>query len=207
MPKKLLLLIAIAVMLAACLPSQQSTEVQSQVNTAVAGTMDVNEQIAHSVELTVAAKESNNSVIEAPAGVDSNNVVLQATPTLVVTDTPFILPTVTPTTTKIPLKYSCSAITKKPRTNQPMHGGEEFDIKWTITNTGTGTWYDALDIKYYSGESFANSKRAEIHAPLAPGQSYDIVLDATAPKAKGQHFMAWYVEDNLCYAYVTIWVE
>lgn len=207
MPKKMLLLIAIAVMLAACLPSQPTAEVQSQVNTAVAGTMEVNEQIARSVELTVAAKESGDSAIEAPSGVDSSNVVLQATETLAPTFTPFVAPSITPTATLIPPKYSCSVITKKPRTNQPMEGGQDFDIKWTITNTGNATWYDAMDIKYYSGTSLANAKRAEIRAPLAPGQSYDIVLDATAPKAKGQYFMAWYVENNLCYAYVTIWVD
>lgn len=205
MPKKIILLIALAVLLAACLPSQQN-QVQLQVNTAVAGTMQVKEQIARSVELTVAAKEANGSNIEAPVGLD-NNIVLQTTATLPPTLTPFVVPSVTPTATLIPPRYSCSAVTKKPKTNEVFNDGADFDIKWTITNTGTAAWYDAVDIKYYSGSSIANSKRAEIRIPLLPGQSYDVILDATAPKTPGYHFMGWMVDGGMCFAYVNIYVK
>ncbi len=204
MPKKILLLIALAVLLAACLPSQQD-QVQLQVNTAVAGTMQVKEQIARSVEETVAAQDAGESA-KAPNVADSN-VVLQATPTLVPTLTPFVVPSITPTATLIPPRYSCSAVTKKPKTNEVFNDGADFDIKWTITNTGTAAWYDAVDIKYYSGSSIANSKRAEIRVPLLPGHSFDVILDATAPKTPGYHFMGWMVDGGMCFAYVNIYVK
>lgn len=198
MLKKLLILMTLAALLVACLPSQQPTaDVQAEVNTAVAGTMQVNEQIERSVEQTVAAKEIAQPT-EAPTDAE---VVLQ------VTDTPFVVPSLTPTATLIPPRYSCSVTTNKPRTNEPMNGGQDFDIKWTIKNTGTAAWYNAIDIKYYSGESMATSKRAEVKALLKPGESYQLVLDAKAPKSKGPHFMAWMVDGGLCYAYVTVWVK
>ena len=198
MLKKLLILLTLASLLAACLPSQQPTaDVQAEVNTAVARTMQVNEQIELSVEQTVAAKEIAQPT-EAPT---DEKVALQ------VTDTPFVIPSLTPTATLIPPKYSCSVVTNKPTTNQPMNGGQDFDIKWTIKNTGTAGWYDALDLKYYSGESMATTKRAEIKKLLKPGETYVMVLDAKAPKSKGPHFMAWMVEGGMCYAYVTVWVK
>ncbi len=206
MLKKLLLLIALAVLLAACLPAQQqSAEFENQVNTAVAGTLQAEKQIDLAVEQTVAAKDAETTG-DTTFDLD-NNVLLQASATPEPTFTPFVLPTFTPTITQVPPKYSCSIVTKKPKTNEVFAGGVDFDIKWTIKNTGTATWYDAADIKYYSGTSFANSTRAEIRAPLAPGQTFDLVLDATAPKKSGYHFMAWMVEGGLCFGYVNIWVK
>lgn len=198
MLKKLLILMTLTTLLAACLPSQQPTaDIQGEVNTAVAGTMQANEQIDRAVEQTVAAKEIAQPT-EAPADAE---VALQAT------NTAFVIPTLTPTATPIPPRYSCSVTTNKPTTNQAMNGGQDFDIKWTIKNTGTAAWYNAIDIKYYSGESMASGKRAEIKALLKPGETYQLVLDAKAPKSKGPHFMAWMVDGGMCYAYVTIWVK
>jgi len=200
MPKKMLILMTLAALLAACLPSQQpAVNVQDQVNTAVVGTMQANEQIDRAVEQTVAAQNAAEST-EAPAEVE---VVLQTT----ATNTPFVIPSLTPTATLIPPRYSCSVTTNKPTTNQPMNAGQDFDIKWTIKNTGTAAWYNAIDIKYYSGESMAAGKRAEIKALLKPGETYQLVLDAKAPKSKGPHFMAWMVDGGMCYAYVTVWVK
>lgn len=198
MLKKLLILMTLAALLAACLPSQQPTaDVQAEVNTAVAGTMQVNEAIDRAVAQTVAADEVAQPT-EAPTDA---KVVLQAT------NTAFVIPTLTPTATLIPPRYSCSVTTNKPTTNQPMNGGQDFDIKWTIKNTGTAAWYNAIDIKYYSGESMATSKRAEVKKLLKPGETYQLVLDAKAPKSKGPHFMAWMVDGGMCYAYVTVWVK
>lgn len=45
MLKKSLILITFAALLAACMPSQQPANIQDQVNTAIAGTMQVQRQI------------------------------------------------------------------------------------------------------------------------------------------------------------------
>lgn len=199
MLKKLIILLTLAALFVACQPAAPSTEeVQAQVNTAVVGTMQANEQIELAVAQTVSAMEAQNTPTAIPTDAE---VALQAT------DAPIIIPTFTPTITPIPPRYACSVVTNKPTTNQVMKGGQDFDIKWTIKNTGTAAWYNAMDIKYYSGESMAAGKRAEIKAKLQPGESYQLVLDAEAPKTKGPHFMAWMVDGGLCYAYVTIWVQ
>lgn len=207
MLKKILILGVVAVLLAACLPVQEQANVQDQVNTAVAGTMQAQDQIERAVALTVSAQGD----AQTDASNNTGDTVQEIDALLLATKTPYptrtAVPTSTATPTKLPATYSCSAVTKKPSTNQVMRPNERFDIKWTITNTGNATWYDAADIKYYNGNLFALSNRAEVRSPLAPGQSFDVVLDAKAPQTPGYHFMAWMVEGGLCFAYVNIWVK
>lgn len=214
MLKKILILTTLAAMLAACLPSQQSNgNVQEQVNTAVAGTMQVNEQIANSVEETVSAQQQPEATLASEqAESTTNNVVLQATETLTPTPTAIFTPTpvviaATATNTLLPLKYTCAVINRKPKDNSTYSRGGDFDIKWTIVNTGSRTWAKGVDIKFVSGTNMAGSSRVEIPVALEPGQTYDIVLDATAPDKSGYYVMTWIVDGPMCYAYTAINVK
>ena len=201
MLKKILFLLAITALLAACLPSQQpAVDVQAEVNTAVAGTMQVNERIDQAVEQTVAAQDSASS----NDPLDSA-VALQATNTPEPTFTPFAV--ASPTATPIPLKYTCSVYKKKPRDNENFSRGEEFDVKFTITNTGTRTWPKGIDFKYVGGTDLASPNRVEIPVALQPGQSYEVVLDGEAPDKKGFYVMTYFVDGPMCYGYIAINVK
>lgn len=204
--KKMLFLTVLAVMLVACLPSQQPTaDVQSQINTAIAGTMQVKEQIDQAVEGTVSAMQGGQAA-EHQNEADSL-IALQATETPTPTSTPFVIPTFTPTFKPIPSKYSCSAVTLKPKTNELFPGGIGIDIKWRITNTGTATWYDSIDMKYVGGTNFADFNRIDMGKGLKPGESVVVEVDATTPKKGGSYFMSWLVDGPMCYGYVTIRVK
>lgn len=198
MPKKLLLLITLVALLAACAPSAQqpTADVQAQVNTAVAGTMEVNERIDRAVEQTVAAQ---GQPTEEPA--DKNVALLQtatAVPTIVLT---------TPTSTPIPLKYTCSVYKKKPRDNESFSKNSDFDVKFTVTNTGTRIWPKGVDFKFVGGTDIASPNRVEIPKALQPGQSYEIVLDGKAPDKKGHYVMTFFVDGPMCYGYIAINVK
>ena len=204
MPKKMLLLLTLAVMLAACLPSQQPTaDVQSQVNTAVAGTMQVNEQIDQAVEETVSALDPQAT----STSVDSSNVNLLLTATVTPTETPFVVAPPTSTNTPVPLKYTCSVYKKKPKDNETFSKGEEFDVKFTITNTGTRIWPIGVDFKYVGGTDLASPNRVEIPKALAPWQTYEVVLDGKAPDKKGFYVMTYFVDGPMCYGYIAINVK
>lgn len=206
MLKKSLYLIILAIMLAACLPSQQpTTDVQGQINTAIAGTMQAQEQINKAVQQTVTALQAADAT-EAPMGVDSA-IALQVSETPTPTNTPFVLPTFTPTFKPIQPKYSCSAVTLKPKTNELFPGGIAIDIKWRVTNTGTATWYDSIDMKYVGGANFANFNRIDMGKGLKPGESVIVEVDATTPTKGGSYFMSWLVDGPMCYGYVTIKVK
>lgn len=203
MLKKTLILLSFAILLVACMPSQQPTvDAQAQINTAVAGTMQVNRQIEQAVQQTVAAKENTAATPTSEAPADAA-VAFQVT----ATETPFLLPSFTPTFKPTQPKYSCSAVTLKPKTNELFPGGIAIDIKWRVTNTGTATWYDSVDMKYVAGADFANFNRIEFGKQLKPGESIVVEVDATTPKKGGSYFMSWLVDGPMCYGYVTIKVK
>lgn len=208
---KMMILLALVFILAACLPGQEPVDVQSQVNTLVAQAIETNQrQIEEAVALTVAAQQQQPST---PTAADE--------PTPVPTDTPAELPTLifTPENTPLPIlptatrrpvqkaEYACNAISRRPFDNTEFNRKAKFDIKWTIVNTGTKTWPKGIDVKYYSGPQMTNIKRVEIPVALAPNQSYIVNLDAVAPDKKGFFVMTWIVDGPMCYPYTAINVK
>ena len=208
MLKKTLILLSFAMLLVACLPSQQPTvDAQAQINTAVAGTMQVNRQIDQAVQQTVAAKEAVDAPKATQNIIDINNPGLQVNETATPTETPFVLASPTATASPIPPKYSCSVYKKKPKDNEYFSKGEEFDVKFIVTNTGTRTWPKGIDFKFVSGTQLAAPKRVEIPVTLAPWQTYEIVLDGKAPAEKGFYVMTFFVDGPMCYGYIAINVK
>ncbi len=214
MHKTWIVLILLAFLIAACSPGQSPEQVQSQIETAVAQTVAAQKQIEESVAMTVAAQNALSTPTETPT----------ATPT----NTPLSFPSLTPlpTVTPIPVNppsgggggggtiardYSCDIISRRPFDNSEINHGQEFDIKWTIVNTGTKTWNPGYDVKYFSGPHMANVNLVEIPIEMKPKDKYEIVMDATAPVEKGFQVMTWTVSGDgtaqLCYPYVAIIVK
>ena len=216
MQKKLMFLIVLAFLVASCLPGQSPEEVQAQINTAVAQTMSAQQQIEESVALTVQAQ----SPLATPTLVEADTT---ETPT----STPLAFPTLTPlafTFTPLPppssgggggtvskRDYSCDIAGRRPFDNTEFNPGDDFDIKWTIINTGTKTWDPGFDVKYFSGPNMSGFTLVEIPVEMKPNAQYQIVMDGTAPAEKGFQVMTWTVSGNgtaqLCYPYVAIIVK
>jgi hypothetical protein len=203
----------LALFIGACTPAvslqqeQQAQQVQntpmvdtqSQINTAVAQTIEVQNQIGTSVALTSEAQYT-------------------ATPTA----TPFNLPTLTPfeiftpTTSPsgggsgggVPPKttYSCDVIHVRPYAYAEFNRGQGFDVKMTVVNNGTQAWYQGFDYRYAGGTVMTTTTRIELPA-MEPGDQYELVLEGTAPSEPGQHTMTWLVEGQLCFGYITIVVK
>ncbi len=207
MRKPLIVLISLAFLATACLPGQNAQDVQGQVETAVAQTMQAQDQIDNAVAQTVQAQASPTAV---------------ASFTPAFTSTPILFPTLTPivaTVTPIPsggggggggvtkAQYSCDIIRQRPFDNTEIIHGGDFDIKWTILNTGTKTWDPGVDVKYFSGPQMSSVTRVEIPYAMEPGDQFDIVLDAVAPEEKGFQVMTWAVDGAYCYPYVAIIVK
>ncbi|MDP1779701.1 MAG: NBR1-Ig-like domain-containing protein [Anaerolineales bacterium] len=210
MRKTMFVWLTLALILTACLPGQSPEEVQSQINTAVAQTLEARQQIEDSVAQTVAAQ----SLLITPT----------AESTQPPTNTPLAFPTLTaiiPTVTAFPVNppssggsgtsyqadYACDIINSKPRDNTEYNKGAKFDIKWTIVNTGKKTWEAGYDVKYYSGPKMTSLTVVEIPKEMKPKATYEINLDAVVPDEKGFQVMTWTVQGQLCYPYVAIIVR
>ena len=216
MKKSIFVLIVLTVVLAACAPAQSAADIQAQIDAAVAQTMEAERQIAELVEQTVAA--------QAPLATPTAAVeVVQPTATAIVLPTFTALPTVTPVPV-VPQSvsssgssgggsvsssdpfYSCDVISRRPLDLTEIHHGDSFDIKWTIVNTGTKSWPAGYDVKYYSGPKMSPTLVVELPA-MAPGDTFEVILDAFAPQEGGFHVMTYTVEGQLCFPYVAINVE
>ena len=65
----------------------------------------------------------------------------------------------------------------------------DFDIKFTMKNTGTTTWDKTYMIRYYSGDKFFGGN-TDFHFPdrsVLPGEMVDIIVDGAIPSAGGTY--------------------
>lgn len=207
------LLVAGILLVTACAPAPAPTQDPAAVQ----------QQIQEAVALTVAAQEAEMEA-EQPVMADPTNTPLPTqteagppteTP-LIPTATPFTVvpPTLDPGTgggggggvVVTPLDYSCTSRDRRPYDNTYFKSDKEFDIFWTIVNTGTKSWPAGKDVKYFSGEKMTATTLVELPA-MDPGDTYVVNLDAVAPHKQGFYVMTWTVEGQLCYPYVAIIVE
>lgn len=196
---------AVIFLLSACAPAIQPTVDPDEV---------VN-QVATSVALTVAAQNTQTALAH-PSD----------TPTSLPTETPLPSPTpvpALPTATQVVVvpptvasggggstttqqEYDCDIIRRRPFDNTFFRPGDEFDIRWTIVNTGTRNLRAGTDVKYSIGSQMVGVTFVEL-PEMRPGDQYEIVFDAVAPETEGNHIMTWVVEGQLCYPYAAIIVE
>lgn len=198
-------------LISACLPGQNEAEFEARIQTAIAQTMQVNEQVARNVAGTLTAMAPPATPTPAVAETLIPSATLE--PIVIVTDTPFptlVFPTDTlapPAAVKTQPLYSCYISTLKPRSGQEMGPGDSFDIVWIVVNTGVRRWDAGVDVKYAGGVKLTNSSRVEIPVPMEPGDEYKIVLTGTAPVDSGYKYMSWKVDGPICYGEVTIMVK
>ena len=221
MKKSLLVIIILAALLTGCAAPAQSPEaIQVQVNTAVAQTLEVEDQIAKSVVLTVDA--------QVPLSTPTAEVVPTATPITIPTFTP-VVPTVTPVAIIPPSGggsggsssggasspkskiYSCAIVSEKPYDGASFRPGDSFDKSWTIKNTGSATWEAGWEFEYKGGEDMSPTGDFYIGQQVKPGGTITLVIEVDAPKItqkdSGKVFvMTWSLNNgsHFCTPYVAI---
>ena len=185
--KFLFFAVALTTLLSACLPAP-----------ATQGASDIANQVATAVALTVAAQGSiETHVAETMVSVPTNTMLPTQTAAVPVlpTETPtaLVLPTATRVSgggggggggTTVKPDYSCNPFPRKPRDNTVFRPNDEFDISWTIVNTGKKTMQAGLDVKYNSGTKLTSTTFVEL-PKLDPGDQVvvDLMLWLLARKA------------------------
>lgn len=211
MHKNILIAAALALLITACLPGQDQGELVSRVNTAVAQTMQVNEQVQRNVEGTLTALAPVATIT--PAVTDTPAATATLERVVIETDTPFPLPVfpsdtpAPPAAVKTQAPYSCYIATIKPASGQEMSPGDSFEIVWIVKNTGARAWRSGVDVKLAGGSKLTGPARVQIPVPMNPGDSYKINLTGKAPADTGLYYMSWMVEGPICYGQVTIVVK
>ncbi len=204
-------LLTLALFLGACLPAapaqenpqiqntQSLLDVQSQVETAVAQTIEAQNQIGTFVAQTIEAQAT---------------ATFTSTPISFPTLTPFVFatPTIRPSSgggssgSSSKKTFSCDVIHLRPTAYAEFNRGQNFDIKMTVVNNGTATWPAGYDYKYSGGALMTTTTVVEL-PEMKPNDQYTVVLDANAPMEYGNQAMTWMVSGQLCFGYVVITVK
>lgn len=205
--------VAMIFLLSACMAPPQPT--QSPV--------DVENEIATSVALTVAAQNAQTEAAQSAVPQPTNTTLPTQTPDTPPSPTPITLPTDTATALPAPTvapstgggggggttvrpEYACNPFPRLPRDNTVFSPNDSFDIKWTIVNTGTKTMRAGLDVKFNSGTRLTQTQFVEL-PELDPGEQAVVNFDAVAPQKEDTYVMTFIVEGGLCYPYTAIIVE
>jgi hypothetical protein len=200
--KTVLVVLATAVILVACAPAQSADQIQSQVETSVAMTVQSQGQMGTAVAATLTAQAPQTTPTSSPTAVP---LELPTLPPDLATVTPFVVvpPSGGGNSGNSTPRLSCN-FTVRPFDNTAFKPGDPFDIRWIITNTGTDTW-EGLDLNYFSGPHFTTAAGFEL-PEVKPGHTYTVKLDANAPLEKGHYVMTWKLQGGFCYPYVAITV-
>ena len=213
-PLRLTFALLVITLLVACAPGEEPPspeEIEAAINTAVAQTIEAEGQIAASVEMTVAARET-----EAARALPTATLVpAQPLPTL----TP-VLPTATPFTVApssgggggggsggtTTYEYSCDIIRQRPRDNTEVQRTNTFDVSFAIKNTGTATWLAGKDLILLGNPGntlIAPPGIIQLPNDVKPGEIFEVgPFDAQAPDEPGHYVIDFKLEGGFCYPYV-----
>jgi len=215
-PLRLIFALLVIASLVACAPGEEPPspeEIQAAINTAVAMTMEAEGQIATSVAMTVAARETEAARALPTATLVPPQPLLTLTP-LLPTATPF---TVAPssggggggggggTTT---YENSCDIIRQRPRDNTEFKRANTFDVSFVILNNGTATWPAGKDVTLTqdSGGALGIAVGTVVLqlGKMEPGDTSAVIgpFDAQAPDTPGFYVINFKVEGGFCYPYV-----
>lgn len=208
----LFLFMAGIILFAACAPAPAP---------ATADPAEIQRQVQEAVALTVAAQSAQTEQAQAlipeptntPLPTQTEAGVLPSPTPVPPTETPIVIasPTRVASTgggggAPVTREYACNIVSQSPRDNTYWKQKKNFDINWTIVNTGTKTWRDGLDLVFSNGTNMATTDAVELPA-LKPGEKYKVVLDGVTPSKAGTYTMVWKLEGGFCFPYITIIVE
>jgi len=207
----LFIFVAGMILIAACAPApapaptQDPAEIQNQIQEAVALTVAA-QNVQTEQALALIPEPTNTPLPTQTEAVPPTPILPTATPFVVVPPTLTPVPAGGGVVAPVKLDYDCTTRNERPFDNTVFKPNKEFDIRWTIVNTGTKSWAAGMDVKYYSGPQMSPTTLVELPA-MAPGDTYEVILDAFAPAKRGFHVMTYVVEGQLCFPYVAINVE
>lgn len=137
-----------------------------------------------------------------------------ATSTLMPTNTVVVLPTFTPSRT--PRTGigggTCQVTYQNPADNAILPKGAEFEMRWTIKNTGSKSWAaDSTDVRFLSGDRVhvGNDVR-DMPYDVAAGGMVDLLISMRTPLTPGSYVTNWSLSQgsvSVCRFYVQFQVQ
>jgi hypothetical protein len=205
--KAVLVALALAAILAACAPAQANPQqVLSNVETSVALT------VAAQNDMSTASAATLTAQAPLPTATESPTTIPLSLPTAVTT-----LPTATPFVVIPPASggsggstgsggtpdYACTWTSSPPDLTR-FKPGDDFEVKFTITNSGAKTWVAGKDFAFIGDTLFTTVSFVEL-PELKPNHFLSFTFGAQAPMNRGRYAEQWKVQGIPgCYPLVVI---
>ncbi len=185
MKKRFILILVVSVLITACAP-----------NTPVEPTLDIGAIQTWAVETAV--MEITVQAILHPSSTPIPETVAQSPTVALNTAAPVSVPggsggssgggssgsgctQGTPLATRTPDVYICEYVTQNPP-DKPQMTGANYDMVWTIRNTGIVTWNTSeYYVKWLGGSDLSPSHTYPLPKNVVPSGSVDIVVDIQIP--------------------------
>ncbi len=203
--------LTIIALLSACIPGQKTPEQSSEpttdmnlLRTEVAQTIVA--QVTYEAALTKAAEPSQTPIVETAmiGEVQEEPTATETLPVVTYTATE-VIPSLTPTRTVqvnyptwTPTYYIDQAelSSQTPNDGAYIRAGSDFDIVFTIKNTGTRAWNTKFYLKFVSGVSGQTQNGTPvtlmyIPSGVAVGSTVTLVIDMVAPSSPGTYSSNW----------------
>jgi predicted flap endonuclease-1-like 5' DNA nuclease len=98
--------------------------------------------------------------------------------------------TATPQPTEVPCAYDLYII-DGPSEGFKFGPGEEFQVAWTLKNTGTCAWPTGTALRFAGDEQMGGPPSVEIPGETAVDSEFEFTLELTAPTEPGMHQSTW----------------
>ena len=197
------------ILLSSCKPApQEETASVSEIETMV-----VVNVLASQTAIYEQSQTQNAALIQS----ETPTLTLTASPTFtqeptltltpMFTSTPQFTATNIPPSATIQKAYSCVLIRQSPLNKTYLSPGEDFDMRWTVQNTGTETW-EPEDVSWYLLNGYALHKYQDSYnltESVKPLELTDILVDMTAPTDTGNYTAIWALQaDDLDFCWFSI---
>ena len=109
-------------------------------------------------------------------------------------------------------EYACSLLSQSPKDWAKMKPRQDFDMRWTVLNTGSKTWtQNGTDYKYIRGAAMhTHGATFDMPKNVAKDGKIALYVDMNAPKSKGTYVTYWGLANgtnHFCQFYFTVTVK
>jgi hypothetical protein len=209
-------ILTLAILLGGCLPgfSQAPTPNLDQVRTEAAQTVIANITSEAGMQILPVA-----SATPMPSNTTKPTEAVEAVlPTITISpsETPKATSTRAPTSTRrvviqSPPALDCELVSQQPRDGYKIIADGNFDLTWTVENTGTEAWKDNYIYQYWKGVQFAKTPMYQIGQEVRPGVRHNLLVEFIAPDEVGEYTTWWRLLTDtgtvICSFYFTLVVD
>lgn len=95
-----------------------------------------------------------------------------------------------------PVADKAEWVTQSPADGTELPNNLDYDIVWTLKNTGATTWTTDYLYRFYAGDTLHQKSSYKLPKTVAPGESVDLTVDGKTSGLKGEKTATWVITNK-----------